>query len=158
MKPLLAMLLLIAAGTAQAQPLQAFVRGSQQAIVTAQQGKPFVLALWSLDCVFCRDDLALLGKLMAKYPKLAVVTLATDPPEQRDEVQKVLDRYRLGGAANWQFADTFVERLRYEIDPQWFGELPRTYFYEADGTRSAVSGQLDAHEVERWIKSAGHHE
>lgn len=158
MKPLLAMLLLIATGAAQAQSLQAFVRGSQQAIVTAQQGKPFVLALWSLDCVFCRDDLALLGKLMAKYPKLAVVTLATDPPEQRDELQKVLDRYRLGGAANWQFADTFVERLRYEIDPQWFGELPRTYFYEADGTRTAVSGQLDAQEVERWIKSAGHHE
>lgn len=158
MKPLLAMLLLIATGATQAQSLQAFVRGSQQAIVTAQQGKPFVLALWSLDCVFCRDDLALLGKLMAKYPKLAVVTLATDPPEQRDELQKVLDRYRLGGAANWQFADTFVERLRYEIDPQWFGELPRTYFYAADGTRTAVSGQLDAQEVERWIKSAGHHE
>lgn len=158
MKPLLAMLLLIAAGAAQAQSLLPFVRGSQQAIVTAQQGKPFVLALWSLDCVFCRDDLALLGKLMAKYPKLAVVTLATDPPEQRDELQKVLDRYRLGGAANWQFADTFVERLRYEIDPQWFGELPRTYFYEADGTRTAVSGQLDTQEVERWIKSTGHHE
>lgn len=158
MKPLLATLLLIAAGVAQAQSLQPFVRGSQQAIVTAQQGKPFVLALWSLDCVFCRDDLALLGKLMAKYPKLAVVTLATDPPEQRHELQKVLDRYRLGGAANWLFADTFVERLRYEIDPQWFGELPRTYFYAADGTRTAVSGQLDAQEVERWIKSAGHHE
>ena len=38
----------------------------------------------------------------------------------------VEDHRRLAGAENWMFTDDFVERLRYEIDPQWHGEIPRT--------------------------------
>src|SRR3569623_623551 len=132
MKRLAAAMLALAAAGAQATA--PFVRGRQQAIVAAQQGRPFVQALWSLDCVHCRDDLALLGRLRKQYPALQVILVATD-------------------AASWLFADRFVERLRYEIDPQWFGELPRTYFYGADGKRTAVSGKLDARDVEQWIRT-----
>ena len=33
---------------------------------------------------------------------------------------------RAGAAENWLFSDGFVERLRFEIDPAWQGEIPRT--------------------------------
>jgi len=147
----LAMTMMCMAGIAEA--MEPFVRGSQQAIESAHGGRPFVLSLWSLDCVHCRDDLALLGKLGAKYPALPVVLVATDTPERLDDLQGVLARYRLGGVSSWVFADSFVERLRYEVDPKWFGELPRTYFYDANGKRTAVSGKLDEREVEEWIKT-----
>ena len=32
----------------------------------------------------------------------------------------------LATAENWTFGDGFIERLRYEIDPRWQGEIPRT--------------------------------
>jgi thiol-disulfide isomerase/thioredoxin len=150
------LLCLSAAGASAGQEVRSFVRGSQQAIVAAHQGKPFVLALWSLDCTHCRDDLALLGKLLAKHRTLDVVLVATDMPAQRPEIQTVLNRYALQRAESWVFADSYVERLRFEIDAQWYGELPRTYFFDAAGGSTAVSGKIERDQVERWIKSQHH--
>ncbi|MEW6313986.1 MAG: TlpA family protein disulfide reductase [Pseudomonadota bacterium] len=138
----------------QAQEVRPFMRGSQQAIVAAHQGQSFVLALWSLDCAHCRDDLALLGKLQAKYRKIKVVLVATDAPARQREIQAVARQYRLHRAESWVFADSFVERLRYEIDPQWYGELPRTYFFDTHGQATAVSGKLAPQATEDWVRGA----
>ena len=149
--------LLLSCTAVQAQELKPFVRGSQKAIMAEHQGKPFILALWSLDCVHCRADLELFGKLQASHRDLAVVLVATDTPAQRGEIESLLGRYHLQRTESWVFADAFAERLRYEIDPQWYGELPRTYFIAADGTVSAFSGKIERDEIERWIKSSAAH-
>lgn len=136
---------------AQAQALKPFVRGSQQAIMASHQGKPFILALWSLDCTHCVDDMVLFGKLAKKYRTLDLVLVSTDAPEHKQQIARLLHRHRLEQAESWVFADGYVERLRFEIDPQWYGELPRTYFFDAAGHAIAVSGKIDADQVERWI-------
>ena len=41
-------------------------------------------------------------------------------------------------AENWTFDDDFVERLRYEIDPQWRGEIPRTLLIARDGSTTVI--------------------
>ena len=154
MKWLFTLLLCLSATYASAaQETKPFVRGSQQAIMASHQGKPFILALWSLDCIHCRDDLGLLGKLQARHGKLEVVLVATDTPARQDEIKSALKHYRLQRAESWVFADAFAERLRYEIDPQWYGELPRTYFFDAAGHSTAVSGKIDRGQTERWILS-----
>src|SRR3569832_368137 len=145
---------LLALAAAGAQATEPFVRGRQQAIGAAQQGRPFGQAVWARDCVHCRDDLALLGRLRKQYPALRVILVATDPAEQREQAEQVLALFQLADAPSWLFADRFVERLRFEIDPQWFGELPRTYFYGADDMRTAVCGKLDARDVEQWVKTS----
>ena len=38
--------------------------------------------------------------------------------------------YGLGKVEQWVFADPMPERLRFEIDRRWYGELPRTHFYD----------------------------
>jgi thiol-disulfide isomerase/thioredoxin len=153
MRFLLALLLSLSIATvAQGQELRSFVRGSQQAIVAAHQGKPFILVLWSLDCTHCHDDLALLGKLQARYRSLPVVLVATDTPLQQPAIRSVLKRHALQRAESWVFADSFVERLRFEIDPHWYGELPRTYFFDASGKATAVSGKMQPGQMERWVE------
>lgn len=150
------MVLLLWMGTANALAAQQtlpFVRGSQQAILAAHQGRPFILALWSLDCVHCRDDLEILGRLQAKYRTLDVVLVAADTPSRQAEIQVVLEQYALQRAESWVFADSFVERLRFEIDAQWYGELPRTYFFDASGDATAVSGKIQFRPTERWVKA-----
>lgn len=151
----LVLALLLAAMPASAQEIQAFVRGSQQAIVTAHQGKPYILALWSLECTHCVDDMVMLGGLLKKHPKLGIVLVSTDAPEQKQVIARMLKRYRLERAESWVFADSYSERLRYEIDPQWYGELPRTYFFDAQGHADAVSGRLERVQVERWLGRQG---
>lgn len=137
-----------------AQEPRPFVRGSLDAIVASQAGNAFVLALWSLDCVYCRHDLAMLSRLKSVHPELRLVLIATDTPARRGEIPPALDGIQLGAVESWIFADSFTERLRHQVDPRWHGELPRTYFYDADGERIGISGKLDEDAVEQWILAA----
>ena len=131
---------------------QPFVRGSMQHIVQAHQGTPFILSVWSLSCSPCRDELALLGRLVQRHPKLRLVLVSTDTLDERGEIAFVLKANRLQRVESWVFAESYAERLRYEIDREWYGELPRSYFYDAKGRTQALSGKLAENELEQWMR------
>jgi thiol-disulfide isomerase/thioredoxin len=154
MKWLLALLLcLSAAGVSAEQETRPFVRGSYERIVASHTGKPFVVSFWSLSCTNCREDLSMFGKLARKYPGFNLILIATDSPEQNREIEQTLQRYRLERAESWVFADSYAERLRFEVDREWYGELPRTYFFDAQGrVEASLSGVLDHAQTERWIR------
>lgn len=135
-----------------AQELKPFVRGSQQSIVASHQGAPFVMALWSVDCSHCIDDMELLGRLVKKYRNFDLVLISTDTIEQKSQVNRMVHRYFPGRIESWVFADGYAERLRFELDPQWYGELPRTYFFDKEGHSTPLSGKIDADQLERWIR------
>jgi hypothetical protein len=79
------------------------------------------------------------------------VLVSTDGPRAREAVLAVLARHGLDEAQAWVFADIPPERLRHTVDPAWLGELPRSYFYEADGKRLVVSGRPNAAMLDRWL-------
>ncbi|HLF98292.1 MAG TPA: hypothetical protein VI457_14210 [Methylococcaceae bacterium] len=144
--PLLAWLTPSAAAPAP-QPFQA---DSLQRIVQIRQGKPFLLVLWSLDCSVCMKELDTWSGLLKKQPKLNLVLISTDAPELAGEAAAVLEMRGLGAAESWIFAEGDSPELRYAVDPSWYGELPRSYFYEANGQRRAVSGAIEEAELNRW--------
>lgn len=135
-----------------AQEIKPFVRGSYQQIVSARQGKPFIVNFWSLTCSYCKVELGMFKKLAKKYPKLDLVLISTDSPEEAQSVSATLAKFSLGKAEAWVFSDSYTERLRFEVDKTWFGELPRTYFFNANSEVKAVSGKLEQGDVEQWIK------
>jgi thiol-disulfide isomerase/thioredoxin len=154
MKALLIILcFMLAAASSQAQELKPFERGSKKAILAAHQGEPFILALWSLDCTYCHDDLEMLGKLQTRHQGLKIVLVATDTPTQSKEILSAIKDFHLQRAEPWVFADQFTERLRNEVDPQWYGEMPRLYFFDAAGKSTAVSGKIEQKQIEKWIKT-----
>ncbi|MDD5300274.1 MAG: TlpA disulfide reductase family protein [Gallionella sp.] len=134
------------------QEIKPFVQGTYQQIVSARQGKPFILGFWSLSCGYCKVELAMLKKLARKYPKLDLVLVSTDTPEEEKMVSATLAKLSLNKAETWLFADGYADRLRFEIDKKWYGELPRTYFFNTNGEVKAISGKLEQGEVEQWIK------
>lgn len=145
-------LAILPAHAAVSQPLKPFMRGSAQEITAVRAGKPYILAFWSVSCVHCRAELDMLAKLGKQYPGLEVVLVATDPIEEREAVSAVLRQYSWAQAEKWVFADDFVERLHFEVDRQWRGELPRTYLYGPGNAVTAISGKPDVKKLERWIK------
>lgn len=149
---LAALLLVGFLAPAAAQDIRPFARGSYAQILAAHKGQPFILSLWSLDCVYCRDDFALFEKLARTQPALDVVLVATDTPAQDAAIASMLRHYRLQDREAWVFDDSFVERLRFEVDKHWYGELPRTYLFAGDGTRKAVSGRLDEASLLQWAQ------
>lgn len=149
--PLALVLCLLGVLPAKAEALRPFVPGSAQALRDAHADRPFVLALWSLTCSHCQEELALLGRLKEKYPALDLALVSTDTPEDAETLNATLARHGLVRAEAWVFADPFTELLRQEIDPRWSGELPRTYLHNRDRSVRAVSGRLTAEKLEHWI-------
>lgn len=137
---------------ALAADIKPFVRGSYQQIIAARQGKPFIANFWSLSCGYCMVELDMLKMLARKYPKLDLVLISTDTPEEEESVSATLAKFSLNKTEAWLFADSYTERLRYEVDKKWQGEMPRTYFFSAKGGVTAVSGKVEQKEVEQWIK------
>lgn len=121
-----------------------FTDKSFDTVMASYANEAFLVVLWSLDCPPCRNELKLLSRWKQQHPDLKMVFIATDSIELSDEAQKIIEEYGLEIADHWIFADTFVERLRHSIDPQWFGELPRSYFFDANHQATAHSGLLNA--------------
>jgi thiol-disulfide isomerase/thioredoxin len=157
-KPMFAAILLVAGfvfhvGESAAQELKPFVKGSMKSLFDARQGKPFIVGFWSLSCAHCRDELVLLGELTRKYPKMEVVLVSTDTPEEGEAVVATLKQASLQRAEAWVFADQFADRLHFEVDRKWRGELPRTYLYDAAHNATAFSGKLDPQQLEQWVRA-----
>ncbi|SOY58581.1 conserved hypothetical protein, putative exported protein [Cupriavidus taiwanensis] len=142
------------AAGAPAERVAVFDSANAAHLAASQRGQPFVLVVWSLDCVYCKRNFDALGKLRARYPALRVVTLSTDSAEATPQVRQVLQRVSLTRNA-WVFGHEPQERLRYAVDPEWMGEMPRTYFYRADGQRQGVSGVISASDWDRHLRWAG---
>jgi thiol-disulfide isomerase/thioredoxin len=131
--------------------IQPFTGSSLKSIQKQHRGKPFLLILWRTDCPPCREELASLGAITQTFaaesrPLLPVVIVATDPIDTRAQLSTILQGYDLEASATWAYADSNTERLNFAIDPNWYGELPRSYFYSADGNPSGRSGKL-THEL-----------
>ena len=120
-------------------------------IEAAFDGEPFIVVVWELSCAPCHAELAMLGRIRQEHPGLNLVLLGTDPLRRQPEVDAVLAERGLAGIQSWIFAADNVERLRFSIDPDWHGELPRNYLYAEDGTRIGISGRLDEERVREWL-------
>lgn len=140
---LFSLLFLISNTTYSETPtIRAFGSGSYQKILQAHEKQGFMLILWSLDCPTCIKDMELLSQIHKNRPDLKIVMIATDEFSASNDIQNLLSKYQLNDLENWLFADDNSQKLRYEIDPGWYSELPRTYFFSASHQREGISGAL----------------
>lgn len=152
----LAILLALVLGMAWFAPAEAdplpFERGSWARLREAHAGKPTVIHFWGLTCGPCLAELPEWGKLKASRPDLALVLVAADPlPQDPERLTAMLDKAGLGATESWSFTDRFYERLRYEIDPAWAGELPRTVLIDRHGKATVLPGVADLAQVRAWL-------
>ena len=95
----------------------------------------------------------MLGKLMENYPAFNLVLISTDSPGDKNELLSVIDGKGIASADIWVFSQANSSRLRFEVDRVWYGELPRSYFFDGQHKRRAVSGVLKQEAVVGWLKS-----
>lgn len=128
-----------------------FTADSFEEIKQEYTGQSFLLALWSVHCPPCMIELEMLGRMLAEDPSIPLVLISTDPIDMAEDALDFLLDYDLAHIRSWMFADSFTERLRYSIDPMWFGELPRSYFFDAEHQHEAHSGILQESQVRSWL-------
>lgn len=110
-----------------------------------------MVVLWSIDCPSCLRELGLIKEIRQKYTNPDFVLISTDDISLQSDIRQVLESQGLEGIESWAFADANAQRLRYEIDPKWYGEIPRTYFYDAQHNRAGYSGELTEQHIEAWL-------
>ena len=142
------LLMLVAALPAAADP-QPFGRGSWQSLLQAHAGRPLVVHFWSLTCAPCLAELPQWREI-TKGSGVDFVLVTTDPPEDKVKVERTLKRAGLDKVESWGFADSFVEKLRFEIDRSWRGELPITVLVSASGQQETLTGTVSRQDIQSW--------
>ncbi|WP_068497122.1 TlpA family protein disulfide reductase [Magnetospirillum moscoviense] len=156
MKAILTVLALLwAIAPAQAGDIRPFGRGDWARLSAAQAGRPAVVHFWSLTCAPCLAELPAWAAFAKRHPGIELILVATDPVAQAPKLAAILARAGLGGAQSWAFDGSLAERLRFEIDPDWMGELPHTARLDAAGRAAFRTGSLTEDGLSEWIISGG---
>src|ERR1700681_2947526 len=140
-----------APGSETPPQLKPFVRGSWQDVLRSHAGRPTLVHFWGVTCGPCKVELPLLGQFMKDHPAIDVVTISADlVPDLPGATRSMLEKAGLGPAENWIFNDGFVERLRFEIDPAWQGDIPRTILISREGAITTIEGSAEIADLEKW--------
>ena len=132
--------------------LRPFKRGSWQEIRRAHAAQSIVVHFWGLTCGPCRVEMPKWGRLLQERPDLKLIAIDADLiPNEASLVSEMLAKTGLANAENWMFADDFVERLRFEINPRWRGEIPITLMIARDGKTTTIEGMADTAQVRDWL-------
>ncbi len=129
-----------------------FHSDSLKEIEDKYDGDNFLLVLWEMSCLPCHEEMELLGNMIQSYPELNVVFVGTDHIDKDKELSELLKKHKLTNVDSWLYAENNIERLRFSIDPEWYGELPRNYFYDVDSSRLGHSGKLTKEILLEWLR------
>ena len=129
-----------------------FDMNTRQVIEKRYIDQPLIISFWSIDCPYCIDDLKKLGKALSKNTNVKLITVCVDGKESAKKAERILSQANLPKHEKYQYAEVDEDRLRYNIDPAWYGELPRTYFYDATHQVTPLSGKISNSFLDKWFK------
>lgn len=147
---LLFLLLALLNSPAQAES-SSFTSGSYQQLLVSNPNQPFMLIIWSVNCPSCLKDMALLSSIHKSRPELKMIMLAADDLSATEQIKQILEKNQLSELESWVYAEDNTQKLQFEIDPKWYGELPRTYFFDKTHQRTGVSGVLSKDDYEKMF-------
>lgn len=130
-------------------------RGGFAQLRKAHAGRPLVVHFWSVTCPPCLAELPDWGKFVREKKDIDIVFVNTDPDGDRARAVARLEKAGLAEAAHFGFSDSFAERLYFEADKGWRGELPFTALIGADGAVETVTGAIDDPAIAEWLAKAG---
>ncbi len=136
------------ASTTEIKP---FIKESFKQIQQAHKNQPTIITFWSQSCAFCMKELALFGKTLKNYQNVELVSISTDPFLDNEVVNQILSSKNLQHVQKWVFADDYVERLYFNVDPTWRGELPLTYFLDKNNNLHKRLGVIKEAELINWL-------
>ena len=71
--------------------------------------------------------------------------------QPEDRIRNTLAKAGLAGAEQWALADDFEQKIRFAIDRDWMGELPRTQLIAPDGSVTTFAGAMDFAKLAAWL-------
>jgi thiol-disulfide isomerase/thioredoxin len=137
---------------AAAANLQPLVAADVGRVLAAETGKAQIVEIWSLDCSYCRENVARITQWQQKHRDVRVTMIAMDALDDNAEAltQALATMQLPPQVAQYANAEAIPEKLRRALDSNWHGELPRTVLIDARGTRQSHSGLLAPDMLDQW--------
>lgn len=148
-------LIAFAAPSALALDFKPYGRGAFSQIAKAHAGRPLMIHFWSVTCPPCLAELTQWAKIEAERKDVDIVFVNVDSEEDRARAAARAEKAGLGKAVHYGFADDFVEKLYFEAETTWRGELPFTALVAPNGGVVAVTGAIDDPLVLQWLAKLG---
>lgn len=139
-------------GGALALDFKPYGRGDFAKIINAHEGRPLILHYWSVTCPPCLAELPQWKKIVDEHKAIDVVFINTDGLEDRARAALRLEKTGLTSATHYGFADDFAEKLYFEADRTWRGEMPFTALIAPDGGLVTVTGAVDDPLITEWLE------
>jgi hypothetical protein len=147
-------LALLAPTLALAQVAEPLHAGDMAQMRAAYKGRALLLHVWSLSCAPCLVEMPSWAARIRKHPGVAFVFINTDGARHAAAATRRLASYGVKPARSLVYADDFVERLQYEIAPDWQGELPRTEGRSGQGASWVTLGPVSDGAFRQWVAGA----
>ena len=145
------LLLLVFSNFSFAYEFMPFEINTRNVIEKKYLNQPLIISFWSIDCPYCIDDLKKLGKALSKNKNVKLITVCVDGKESAKKAEGILNLAHLPEHERYQYAEVDEDKLRYSIDPTWYGELPRTYFYDTAHQVTPLSGKISNSFLDAWL-------
>lgn len=131
---------------------QAFNHQTIEALQKRFSGQNWLMVMWSLDCPPCFKELSHIAKLKSQVKTLPIILVNVDEESSHSERQDVIDNLQLTTIEHYFFLPEQAHRNRYQIDKQWHGELPRSYYIDATGQWLGQSGLQTKEKIKQWLQ------
>jgi thiol-disulfide isomerase/thioredoxin len=131
-----------------AEPLRT---GDMAKIRAAYQGRALLVHVWSLTCAPCLTEMPQWAQRIRQNPGVAFVFINTDGTGHAAAAARRLALSGVKPTRSLVYADDFVERLQYEIAPEWQGELPRTEWVAGNGKSGVTLGPVSDSAFKRYL-------
>lgn len=135
-----------------ADGLRPFGSGSWAAILQEHAGRSFIVHFWGLTCGPCRTEMPEWGRLQSERNDMTLVLVNADfVQDSPAESLRFLEVSGLAHAEKWLFSDRFAQKLYFEINRSWQGEIPATVLVDRSGKREWISGSVEPARIRTWL-------
>jgi thiol-disulfide isomerase/thioredoxin len=103
-------------------------------IIKNREGRVLLINIWATWCVPCKEEFPDLIKISNKYgEQIELIGISIDyPDEVESKIIPFLNKLK-PNFINYVNAEKDAERFINNLNPEWSGAIPATFFYDSDG-------------------------
>ncbi len=103
-------------------------------IIKNREGRVLLINIWATWCVPCKEEYPDLIKISNKYgEQIELIGISIDyPDEVESKIIPFLNKLK-PNFINYVNVENDTERFINNLNPDWSGAIPATFFYDSDG-------------------------
>ncbi len=119
-------------------------------MIKNREGRVLLINIWATWCVPCKEEFPDLIKISDKYGKqIELIGISIDyPDEVESKIIPFLNKLK-PNFNNYVNVENDTERFINNLNPDWSGAIPATFFYDSDGKQFLFyEGKMSFKEIE----------